>query len=80
MKERRRLTGLNAPIECTTEYDYYERQVHGGTTQGLGFTIVWQDGPAGENAELLNGAFVEDLILAVIARLEAYQTSSFNSL
>lgn len=52
----------------------------GGTTFGRGFAIGWQNGPLGhaENRQLPNGAFVEDIILAAIDRLEYYQKSKFN--
>ena len=51
----------------------------GGTVVGLGFTIVWQNGPLGRGTERLqpNGAFVEDIIAAVISRINYYQDSKF---
>ncbi len=51
----------------------------GGTTQGRGFTIAWQNGPLGRGADRKepNGAFVEDVIKAAIDRLEHYQASRF---
>ena len=51
----------------------------GGTVVGLGFTIVWQNGPLGRGAERMrpNGAFVEDIIDAVISRIKYYQDSKF---
>lgn len=50
----------------------------GGGTTGTGLTIVWQNGPLGRGDERKepNGAFVEDVIRAVIGRLEFYQTAS----
>ena len=53
----------------------------GGITQGRGFTISWQNGPLGkgENRREPNGAFVEDVIVAVVDRLEYYQQSKFAS-
>ena len=38
----------------------------GGITQGVGFTISWQNGPlgTGEERKEPNGAFVENVILA----------------
>ena len=46
--------------------------VMGGVTSGTGIAIRWQDGlvPKGESRW---GAFVEDVIAAVIDRLQAYQ-------
>ena len=51
----------------------------GGTSSGRGFTISWQNGPLGRGNERKepNGAFVEDVIDAVIARIEFYQASGF---
>lgn len=51
----------------------------GGNTFGNGFAIGWQNGPLGRGEERKepNGAFVEDVILAVIDRLEYYQASKF---
>lgn len=53
----------------------------GGCSFGTGFTISWQRGPLGRGAERKepNGAFVEDVIQAVIDRIEYYQSSKFNS-
>ena len=49
----------------------------GGVVVGTGFTISWQDGPLGRGADRKppNGAFVEDVIAAVIQRIEHYQTA-----
>ena len=51
----------------------------GGHAFGVGFAIAWQRGPLGRDAERKppNGAFVEDVIDAVIGRLEFYQASKF---
>lgn len=51
----------------------------GGVSTGRGFTISWQNGPlavSGVRCEP-NGAFVEDVIQAVIGRIEFYQQSRF---
>lgn len=47
----------------------------GGVVVGTGFTISWQDGPLGRGADRKqpNGAFVEDVIAAVMQRIEHYQ-------
>jgi hypothetical protein len=53
----------------------------GGLTAGTGLTIRWQNGPMkGPDGQQLqqNGAFVEDVIMAVIGRLEYYQVGKYN--
>lgn len=54
----------------------------GGVSTGRGFTISWQNGPLGKigtpERHEPNGAFVEDVIQAVIGRIECYQASRFN--
>lgn len=51
----------------------------GGVSTGRGFTVSWQNGPLGSGADRKepNGAFVEDVIDAVIDRIEFYQRSEF---
>ena len=51
----------------------------GGVSTGLGFTISWQNGLLGRGNQRRkpNGAFVEDVLQAVIGRLNAYQKSPF---
>lgn len=53
----------------------------GGTSSGRGFCISWQNGPLGQMGTTErrepNGAFVEDVIQAVIGRLLFYQGSEF---
>lgn len=51
----------------------------GGVSSGKGFTISWQNGPLGKGADRRepNGAFVEDVISAAIARIQFYQDSDF---
>lgn len=51
----------------------------GGVSSGKGFTISWQNGPLQRGPERLepNGAFVETIIDAALARLEFYQASKF---
>ena len=48
----------------------------GGTTDGVGLRVDWQDGPLGrgDEREEPNGAFVETLIAAAIDRLDHYET------
>ena len=52
----------------------------GGITQGVGLLISWQNGPLGRGAlrRGRNGAFVEDVIAAVVDRMEEYQASPFS--
>jgi len=54
----------------------------GGVASGRGFTISWQNGPLGAvgttDRKEPNGAFVEDVIQAVIGRIDFYQLSRFN--
>ena len=47
----------------------------GGDVLGMGFEIVWQNGPLGrgEERQAANGAFVEDVMTALLKRLEFYQ-------
>ena len=51
----------------------------GGVTSGRGFAISWQHGSLGRGNDRKepNGAFVEDVLDAVIKRLEHYQNSKF---
>ena len=51
----------------------------GGVSSGRGFAISWQNGPLGRGNERRepNGAFVEDVIQAVIGRIEFYEESEF---
>lgn len=51
----------------------------GGNTFGCGFAIGWQHGPLGQGKDRKepNGAFVENVIQAVIDRLRYYQTTKF---
>ena len=50
---------------------------HGGTVDGTGLSIKWQQGPLGRGEERQepNGAFVETVIAAVVQRIEYYQTA-----
>lgn len=51
----------------------------GGVASGRGFTIAWQNGPLGRGNERKepNGAFIEDVLQALIGRLEYYQGTDF---
>ncbi len=50
----------------------------GGTVDGTGLKIQWQDGPLGRGADraVANGAFAETVIAAVKQRIEFYQDAS----
>ena len=52
----------------------------GGVSTGRGFAVSWQNGPLGRDNDRKepNGAFVEDVIQAVIGRIEFYQASGFS--
>lgn len=64
-----------------TEHHFNDEQgrPEGGHSFGVGFSIAWQRGPLGRGSERKapNGAFVEDVLAAVIGRLEFYQRSEF---
>ena len=51
----------------------------GGSSSGSGFRIVWQNGPLGrgDDRKEPNGAFVEDVVTAVLERMNYYQTTKF---
>lgn len=49
----------------------------GGTTHGTGFCIGWQNGPTRGEGNGRNGAIVEELVEAVIVRLDYYQDQKF---
>lgn len=51
----------------------------GGVSTGTGFCVSWQRGPLGrgESRRAPNGAFVEDVLQAVIGRIEFYQAGLF---
>ena len=51
----------------------------GGSSFGNGFAISWQNGPLGRgnDRKVPNGAFVEDVISAVIGRIKYYEASKF---
>lgn len=53
----------------------------GGTTDGLGIAITWQNGPlqVGDKRIEPNGCFVETVIRVALERLEFYQNSKFRN-
>ena len=60
-------------------YDDANGNPAGGWVDGTGIVIDWQNGPLGRGADRKkpNGAFVEDVLWAVIQRIEYYQDSEF---
>lgn len=69
-------------FHSTHWYDHEGRPA-GGISEGIGFTIAWQNGPLGRadgpgGRRQPNGAFVETIIAAAKDRLEYYQSSRFN--
>ena len=79
MAERREFSteGVAGPV--TGHNETVDGVPAGGEVRGTGFQIVWQHRPLGrgENRIPAEGAFPEDLMLAVIARLEFFQDSPF---
>ena len=53
----------------------------GGSVNGVGVHIRWQDGPLGrgDDRQEPNGAFVETVIAAVIQRIRFYNAGKFSS-
>ena len=73
------LKGINDTISVDTyvsEDPDGGKIVSGGFTKGTGFLIDWQDGPLKDRGEQ-SGAFVEDVMLACIERLQSFQSTKF---
>ncbi len=67
----------NMEMEFINETDQHGNPA-GGRVNGCGFRIWWQDGPMNrEEDEHAGGAFVEDVLNAVIDRLTFYQEGKF---
>lgn len=51
----------------------------GGSVDGIGLKIDWQNGPLGRGEERKepNGAFVETVIFSALQRIQHYQTTKF---
>ena len=67
------------PITQTHHLDA-EGNPAGGQTECVGLSIDWQNGPLKNpdgTANPRSGAFVEDVILAAIGRLEHYNSTQF---
>lgn len=66
----------------THNFDDENGNPAGGQALGVGFEIQWQNGPLRNEEgrlQLQTGAFVEDVTMAVIQRMEYYQASRFAS-
>lgn len=63
---------------CTNNLDTLGRPA-GGTVDGTGIQIRWQNGPLGRDDERIppNGAFVGSVIYAALQRIEHYQSTPF---
>jgi hypothetical protein len=48
----------------------------GGTVEGVGLKVNWQDGPLGRPPKEPNGTFVDDILEAARQRLEFYQKAN----
>lgn len=72
-----RIEGTAGPI--TGRNDTVDGVPAGGEAESTGFRIVWQHRPLGRRPDRVpaEGAFVEDLMLVLIQRLEFYQDSAF---
>lgn len=70
---------MNQPIMESHDTDA-DGNPSGGSTNGTGIAISWQNGPLAVKGERLeaNGAFVEGVINAAIGRLQHYQASKFS--
>ena len=69
---------MRAAIHCENNVDT-EGWPAGGSVEGVGLSISWQDGPVvdPEKSERRqpNGAFVEDVLAGALQRLQYYQDS-----
>ena len=69
--------GVAGPV-FTANWNDVDNNPAGGTAVGVGFTIAWQNGPVDrENGAVPTGAFVEDVLQALIDRMDFYQDGKF---
>jgi len=71
---------MNNINQCKVENRYDENEnPTGGSVEGVGLRIDWQDGPLGRDGERKapNGAFVETVLSAAKQRLEFYNEGKF---
>lgn len=63
---------------CSNNTTNREGNPTGGVVVGTGFIIAWQDGPLGRDGDRQtpNGAFIEDVLSAVLQRLVFYQEAN----
>lgn len=72
---------MNTIKDCIIQnVSYSDGNPAGGSVEGVGLKIEWQNGPLGRpdpNGERKapNGAFVETVLSAVLQRIEYYQTA-----
>ena len=76
-QRKRELATAKVGFNATNALDT-EGNPTGGSVKGTGIWINWQDGPLGrgEERQLPNGAFVEDVIAAARQRIQFYQDAS----
>ena len=71
----------DALVTLATGKHSMTKYVRGGGVEAPGIRIRWQDGPRGQHEDGTpkagTGAFVEDLIVACIHRLERYEETVF---
>lgn len=63
-------------MKAKNEFKSVDGNPMGGTTESIGLSIQWQEGPVQDNQQ--NGAFVTDVIQAAIDRITFYNESKFN--
>mgnify|MGYP001617179358 CR=1 FL=1 len=66
-------------LECENVHDANDNPT-GGSVRSNGLAIDWQNGPLGRGADKIEptGAFVEDVILAALQRLQFYNKGKFS--
>ena len=65
-------------LECSNKVDE-DNNPTGGSVEGIGIEINWQDGPVGNGTKhnTANGAFVEGVIQAALQRIQFFENSKF---
>ena len=67
------MAGQRDIIQCANDANG-DGIITGGSVDGAGIRIIWQDGPLMEGDEP-NGAFVQSVIRAALQRIQSYQAS-----
>ncbi len=72
------IKGYAGPISGHN-FDDEDGNPAGGHVNGVGFHVVWQDGPLGNGPDRkpASGAFVEDVCIALLERMRYYQEGKF---